>query len=135
MSYQISAENGRGFSNPARSKNVDFEGRISVEPVKGLTFAVGGYSGKRGLETDAAPAKNTATRSDALAAYVNDRFRVGGEWFQAKNWNRVTSVGEDKSDGYSVWGSVGLTETFTVFGSRPSTRLTAANGSSAGSAM
>jgi hypothetical protein len=116
VSYYVSAENGRGFSNPARSKSVDFEGRISVEPVKGLTFAVGGYSGKRGLETDAAKAKNTATRTDALVSYTNDRLRFGGEWFEAKNWNQVTSVKEDKADGYSVWGSVGLTDTFTVFG-------------------
>jgi hypothetical protein len=116
VSYYISAENGRGFSNPARSKNVDFEGRLSVEPIKGLNFAVGGYSGKRGLETDAAKAKNTATRTDALVAYTSDRFRVGGEWFEAKDWNQVTSVREDKADGYSVWGSVGLTDTFTIFG-------------------
>jgi hypothetical protein len=116
VSYYVSAENGRGFSNPARSKNVDFEGRISVEPIKGLNFAVGGYSGKRGLETDALPARNTATRTDALVAYTSDRFRVGGEWFEAKDWNQVTSVREDKADGYSVWGSVGLTDTLTVFG-------------------
>ncbi len=127
VSYQISAENGRGFSNPARSKNVDFEGRISVEPIKGLNFAVGGYSGKRGLETDAAPAKNTATRTDALVAYTNDRFRIGGEWFQAKDWNQVTTAPEDKADGYSAWASLGLNETFSIFGrydeSKPSKDL------------
>ncbi|HXO20317.1 MAG TPA: carbohydrate porin [Thermoanaerobaculia bacterium] len=116
VSYQFSAENGRGYSNPARSKSVDFEGRIGIEPIKGLNLAVGGYTGKRGLETDAAPAKHTASRSDALVAYVSDRFRVGGELFNAKNWNSVTTVPTDKSDGYSVWGSVGLTGPFTLFG-------------------
>ena len=45
---------------------------VSFTPVKGLNLAVGGYSGKRGLETDAAPAKHTATRSDALVAYNTD---------------------------------------------------------------
>jgi len=114
--YQISAQNGRGFSNPTRSKTVDFEGRVSFTPVKGLNLAVGGYSGKRGLDTDAAPARHTATRQDALVAYNTDLFKVGGEYFQAKNWNTVTSIATDKSDGYSVWGQFNLNPKYAVFG-------------------
>jgi hypothetical protein len=115
VQYQISAENGRGFSNPSRSKDVDFEGRLSFTPIKGLNLAVGGYSGKRGLETDAAPAKHTATRQDALVAYNTDLFRIGGEWFEAKNWNNVTTVQTDKSDGYSIWGQVNFNPVWAVF--------------------
>ena len=113
--YQISAQNGRGFSNPSRSKTVDFEGRVSFTPVKGLNLAVGGYSGKRGLETDAAPARHTATRQDALVAYSTDFFKVGGEYFQARNWNTVTTAATDKSDGYSVWGQVNVNPKWAVF--------------------
>jgi hypothetical protein len=113
--YQISAENGRGFSNPTRSKSVDFEGRLSVTPIAGLNLAVGGYSGKRGLETDAVAAKHTATRQDALVAYNTDFFRIGGEYFAAKNWNNVTTVATDKSDGYSLWGQVNLNPAWGVF--------------------
>ena len=113
--YQISAQNGRGFSNPGRSKTVDFEGRVSFTPVKGLNLAVGGYSGKRGLETDAAPARHTATRQDALIAYSTDFFKVGGEYFQARNWNTVTTAATDKSDGYSVWGQVNVNPKWAVF--------------------
>ena len=115
VQYYVSAENGRGFSNPSRSKDVDFEGRLSVTPIKGLNLAVGGYSGKRGLNTDAAPAKHTATRQDALVAYNTDLFRIGGEWFEAKNWNNVTTVATDKSDGYSIWGQVNFNPTWGVF--------------------
>jgi hypothetical protein len=115
VQYQISAENGRGFSNPTRSRSVDFEGRLSLTPVQGLNLAVGGYSGKRGLDTDAAPARHTATREDALAAYNTDRFRVGGEWFEAKNWNNVTTAATDKSDGYSIWGQVNVNPVWAVF--------------------
>ncbi len=115
VNFQLSAQNGRGFSNPSRSKNVDFEGRISFVPVKGLTLALGGYSGKRGLETDAAPSKHTATRTDALVAYGTDKWKIGGEWFEANNWNTVTAVLKDKSDGYSVWGSFAATKAVTVF--------------------
>lgn len=114
--YQISAQNGRGFSNPTRSKSVDFEGRLSFTPVKGLNLAVGGYSGKRGLETDAAPAKHTATRQDALVAYNTELFKVGGEYFQARNWNTVTTAATDKSDGYSVWGQVNLNPKWSILG-------------------
>src|SRR5262249_7336364 len=83
----------------------------------GLQLAVGGYTGKRGLETDAAPAQHTATRKDALVAYASDRIRAGREWFEAENWNRVTTKGAgDKSDGTSVWASFRLTKEFALFG-------------------
>jgi hypothetical protein len=127
VNYALSAENGRGFSNPGRSKNLDFEGRVGIEPVKGLNIAGGFYSGKRGLETDAAPALHTASRTDALVAYVGDRFRIGGEWFEADNWNQVTKAPTDKSDGFSSWVSVKLNDTYSIFGrydeSKPSKDL------------
>ena len=116
VSYYLSAENGRGFSNPSRSKTVDFEGRLTFEPVKGLNLSVGGYSGKRGLETDTAPAKHTANRGDLLVSYVTDRFRVGGEVFQAKDWNSVTTATSDKSEGFSSWALVNLNPTWALFG-------------------
>jgi hypothetical protein len=114
--YAVSVVNGRGFSNPTRSKTVDFEGRVSLTPVKGLNLAVGGYSGKRGLETDTAPARHTAQRGDALAAYNTDRFRIGGEYFQAKNWSNVTTAATDKSDGVSGWAQLVLNPKYTIFG-------------------
>jgi hypothetical protein len=113
--YSFTVGNGRGFSNPTRSKTVDFEGRLSFTPVKGLNLAVGGYSGKRGQETDAAPAKHTATRGDALIAFNTDRFRIGGEYFQAKNWSNVTTVATDKSDGFSGWAQVVLNPQWMLF--------------------
>jgi len=114
--YALTIGNGRGYSNPSRSKSVDFEGRLSFTPVKGLNLAVGGYSGKRGLETDAVPAKHTATRTDALIAYNTDKFKLGGEWFQADNWNTVASATKDKSDGFSGWGQFNVNDAWSVFG-------------------
>jgi hypothetical protein len=116
VNYQLSAENGRGFSNPARSKGVDFEGRLTVEPIAGLNFALGGYSGRRGLDTDATPALHRATRTDALIAYAGGRLRVGGEWFAAKDWNQVTQAREDKGEGFSTWASYRFTERLAVLG-------------------
>jgi hypothetical protein len=114
VQYQVSAVNGRGFSNPTRSKSVDYEGRVSLTPIQGLNIAVGGYSGKRGLETDALPAKHTATREDALISYNTDFFKIGGEWFEAEDWNTVTSLSTDKSDGYSLWGQIFFNPTWGI---------------------
>jgi hypothetical protein len=116
VGYQFSAVNGKTYSNPTRTESVDFEGRVSFEPVKGFTLGVGGYSGKRGNDTDATPARHTASRADGLISYVNDRVRVGGEYFQAKNWNNTTTVATDKSDGFSIWGSFAVTPIISVFG-------------------
>ncbi|HEV8579428.1 MAG TPA: carbohydrate porin [Thermoanaerobaculia bacterium] len=113
--YYFTAGNGRGFSNPTRSKTVDFEGRLSFTPIKGLDLAVGGYSGKRGQETDAVDAKHTATRQDALINYNSGKFKIGGEYFQAKNWNNVTTVAKDKSDGFSGWAQLVVNPTWMVF--------------------
>jgi len=115
LGYQLSLVNGKGYSNPTRTKSMDFEGRVSFEPIKGLILAVGGYSGKLGNETNSAPAKHTATRSDALVQYSTDFFKVGGEYFQATNWKNVTTVPTDKADGTSIWAQVNPTKEISVF--------------------
>jgi|HubBroStandDraft_3_1064219.scaffolds.fasta_scaffold01238_8 hypothetical protein len=129
VNYAAGALNGRGYSNPTRSKSVDFEGRLGVN-FSGLNLAVGGYTGHRGLETFAAKALHTATRFDALAAYVSDSFRVGGEYFQADNWNNVTTVAKDKADGFSGWASFAFTPALAAFGrydsAKPSKTLNSA---------
>ena len=114
--YAFTAGNGKGYSNPTRTKSVDFEGRVSFTPITGLNIAVGGYSGKRGNETDTTKALHTATRQDALVAYNTDLFKIGGEWFQAKNWNNVLTVPTDKSDGTSGWAQFNINPTWAVFG-------------------
>jgi hypothetical protein len=115
FNYQVSALNGRGYSNPGRSKSVDFEGRLAFTPLAGLTLGVGGYTGKRGLETDAVPAKHTASRVNALVNYARGPFHIGGEYFQTRNWNNVTTVATDEADGWSTWASFGITPTWAVF--------------------
>lgn len=105
FNYQASVVNGGGYKNPTRSDSVDFEGRIGVQPVKGLVIAVGGYSGDLGKDTQSTPAIHTANRYDAMIAYKNDSLRVGAEWFRANNWNNVLSTATDSADGYSMWAS------------------------------
>jgi hypothetical protein len=116
LGYAFTVGNGKGYSSPSRSKSVDFEGRLSFEPLAGLTFAVGGYSGKRGLDTDTAPAKHTATRINALANYVVGPVKIGGEYFSADNWNNVTTTTQDKANGFSSWLQYSATPELTIFG-------------------
>ena len=118
FNYAVSVINGAGYKNPTRSNSMDFEARVGFMPMKGLTVAVGGYSGKLGkdINNSTTPDQHTADRVDALVAYVDGPLRVGAEYFQAKNWNNVTTVATDKADGESVWASYNFTDMWGVFG-------------------
>lgn len=121
VSYSISALNGNGFKNPTRSKTVDWEGRLAVTPVDGLTLAAGFYTGELGQDTEAheaaastgAVAKNTATRTNLLANWKGAGLNVGVEYFTAKNFSSslIFNNTTDSEDGYSVYGSYDFPET------------------------
>lgn len=117
FNYAVSVVSGAGYKNPTRSKGMDVEGRVAYTPNENFVVAVGGYSGKLGKETDIQSSENTYTRANAMVAYADSNFRVGGEYFQAKNLNNVMTVATDKSSGWSVWGSVRVTDGgINVFG-------------------
>lgn len=117
VGYALSVIEGNGYKNPTRSKSLDFEGRVSFMPVKGLTAAVGFYSGKLGkdVENTATPVVHTASRYNAMLAYANDQFRVGAEYFTADNWTAVTSPSKDSADGLSAWAAVNFTKQVSGF--------------------
>ncbi len=119
VNYSASVIGGSGYKKMVRSKGMDVEGRVSFVPITGLTFAVGGYNGKLGQETQITDALHTAQRWDLLAAYVNSKVRVGAEYFQSKNWNgtanEVLTNTTDKADGYSAWASFNFTDALAVF--------------------
>jgi hypothetical protein len=114
INYAVAIVDGAGYRNPQRSDSPDIEGRISYNVDK-FTFAVGGHSGKLGKDVFPAAVFHTANRYDVLAAYVDKKFRLGAEYFTADNWNTVASATKDSSDGYSVWGSVNMTDTVSAF--------------------
>lgn len=117
FNYAASVVNGGGYKNPTRSDSVDFEGRVGFVPVKGLNIAIGGYSGKLGkdITNSTTPPQHTAERLDVLVAWVNGPLRAGAEYFQAQDWNQVTTVAKDKADGFSVWGSYNFSDHFGAF--------------------
>jgi hypothetical protein len=108
LNYAVSVVNGAGYKNPTRSNSMDIEGRMGFVPMEGMVVAVGAYSGKLGKDTETVDALHTAQRGDVMVAYVKGGFRIGGEYFNASNWNNVLTAASDKADGYSLWGSFGL---------------------------
>jgi hypothetical protein len=116
VSYQVSAVDGGGYRDPKLTNTIDFEGRISAR-YRGFNAAVGGYIGKLGKDVDGAPpALHTATRLDALVAYKDERFTIGGEYFWAKNWTQVTALPSDEAEGWSAFGSVKVAPKVSLFG-------------------
>jgi len=126
VSYAFSAINGSGYKTLSRSTNtIDLEGRVSVNPIKEITLAVGGYSGKLGKSNDTVNVNHRATRFNAVAAYTDKRIRAGIEYFTAKNWNNITTAPlpgsplptpNDKAHGWSAFGSFAFTPKIGVFG-------------------
>jgi hypothetical protein len=126
VNYQVSAINGAGYKTLSRSSNtIDLEGRIDVHPLKPIVLALGGYTGKLGKSNDTVNVNHRAERWDALAAYTDKRFRAGVEYFWAKNWNNITTAAlpnpapltsNDKSHGWSAFGSFAFTQKISAFG-------------------
>lgn len=131
FNYSVSVVNGGGYKNPARSKSLDFEGRVGFVPVDGLTIALGYYTGKLDQDTEAAEltadnnpvakggplAHNTANRTDALVDWKANGLNVGLEYFTAKNFNAawIFSNTTDSENGYSLFGSYDLTSDYSIF--------------------
>ena len=135
FTYSASIVNGGGFKNPSRSKYVDYEGRVGVSPVSWLTFGAGFYSGHLGQinTTNADFPKNTASRWDLAVGVHAAGFRIGGEYFDAKNYksasattgvysasaitsNSSTAPLSDTATGYSLWSSYDFNDQWSVFG-------------------
>jgi len=116
--YSLSALNGGGYKNPTRSKDVDFEGRVDVVPLSGLTLGLGVYSGHRDLVTATNPAENTAARWDAIVNYSFAAFQIGADYFDARHWNQVqltTPQPGDEAEGESAWASVKFAARYSLF--------------------
>jgi len=144
LSYSASVVDGAGYKNPSRTKTPDVEARVAYAPIDGLTVGIGGYEGHLGqvTTTNSAYDRNTATRLDAVISYSIAGFRVGGEYFDARNYKTVNSVAasvfgtsavvagsltgvvpHDKATGGSVWASYAFTDQYSVFARGDNTKL------------
>jgi len=134
FTYSLSIVNGNGYKNPSRSKYVDYEGRVGLTPVKWLTVGAGFYSGHLGQinASNQDFPKNSASRWDLAAGVHAAGFRIGAEYFEAKNYKSAsattgvysasaittgssTAPVSDKADGFSAWTSYDFNATWSVF--------------------
>ena len=115
VSYNFAVVNGGGYKNPTRTKSMDVEGRVSIEPTKGLTFAVGGYDGDLGKDVQGTPATRAASRYDALVNYATKDFSLGAEYFSESDWGFTNSTSSDSGDGYALFGKVKVGDPFWLF--------------------
>jgi len=124
FNYAASAVNGQGYKVPSigtanRSNSMDFEGRVSATYAKKFTVAVGGYDGKLGQAVQGIQTYHDAQRLDALAAYVDPRFRLGVEYFYANHWADVLQSNPAKintSQGVSAFGGWNFMPQWSIFG-------------------
>ncbi len=124
MGYALAVIDGAGYKKPGfigavnRSSGMDFEGRVNVN-YKGFVAAVGGYDGQLGSDFNDIVSFHNATRFDALAAYSNKMFRVGGEYMWANadvNGAQITTRVADQSEGYEFFGDINIAPQWMIFG-------------------
>ncbi|HEY1752742.1 MAG TPA: hypothetical protein VGG29_15905 [Caulobacteraceae bacterium] len=124
LGYALAVIDGAGYKKPGfigetnRSDGLDVEGRVNVS-YNGFVGAIGGYEGKLGADFNDVVTFHTATRFDALAAYSNKLFRVGGEYMWARadvNAAQITTPVADDSEGYEVFGNVNVAPQWMLFG-------------------
>ncbi|WP_420138655.1 hypothetical protein [Sphingomonas sp.] len=115
VSYQISVVDGGGYRNVKVTRSVDVEGRVSVN-YHGFYAGAGGYAGDRGNNVEGTPTPHKATRANALVGYKNKLLNAGVEYYHSRNWNNVTTVATDTTDGYSLFGNVNFAPTWSIFG-------------------
>ncbi len=114
ISYAVAVVDGAGYKAPLRSKGMDVEGRVSAN-VGPFVLGVGGYTGKLGKDVVGTTTFHTANRFNAIAAYVDPKFRLGVEYFSANDWTAVTSATADKADGWSTFGSFNIDPKTSIF--------------------
>jgi hypothetical protein len=145
VNYSVSVVDGAGFKNPTRTKDVDVEARVAVNPLDWLTLGGGLYVGHLGQITASNEnfPKNTASRADTLVGIHIAGIHIGAEWNQVKNFKTVNSLAgsqyansavvntatagpiSDKAISASAFASYEFNAHWQVFGRFDDTKLSA----------
>lgn len=113
--YAVSVMTGAGYKRPRTGERADVEARFAWAATEQIQFAVGGYNGTRAMDVNDAARLHTAERWNAMASYVDPRFRLGAEYFRSTNWNRVNQLQPDAGRGWAAWTSYRFAPRFSVF--------------------
>lgn len=123
--YQAGLISGAGYSNVSgRSKRIDYEMRLGLTPVEGLTAAVGYYTGKLGADQQDVANPNTNSRFDAVVGYHAHGVHAGVEYFTDKNPKAANITGmEDKASGFSIFAADQIVDKVSLFARYDNTKL------------
>ncbi len=107
VKYFVTYTNGAGYSHVDRTgKSMDFDGRVSVYPLPGLTLDLQYRNGYKGTKTQPAGGNGTETKytlTQLMATYGQGHdYRVGANW--ASNKKDPTSGTSVTETAYSLWG-------------------------------
>lgn len=122
FNYAVAAVTGAGFQKPRTGKRADVEARVAWAPIANLEFALGGYQGTRAMDVNTSRL-HTAKRWNGMVSYVDEKLRLGAEFFYADNWTRVIQASPDAARGWSAWSSYQLTPTVAMFSRHDHTEM------------
>lgn len=115
VSYAVAAITGAGFKQPRLGNGPDLVARVAWQPIEHLVLALGGYRGTLAQDVAGRAAQHVARRHDALLAWADSRWRLGGQYFHTSDWTHVTSPLGDRSHGWSAWASAQLAPRVALF--------------------
>lgn len=115
LEYAASMVTGASYKQPRLGNGPDLSARVSFQPTPHTVVGLGGYRGTLGQDTGGREALHTAQRWSVMAAYADEWWRVGGQYFHASNWHAVVSAQGDHSHGWSAWLSRQLTPSVSLF--------------------
>jgi hypothetical protein len=115
LQYQASVVTGAGYKKPRLGNGPDVAARVSFQPSAHTVVGVGGYRGTLGKNINGRHARHKARRLSLMAAWANQQWRLGGQYFRARDWTRVVRAASDRSHGWSLWASVQLSPVLALF--------------------
>jgi len=128
VGYAVAVVNGKGYGDIGESNAVDYNSRIGIYPVQGLTLDFqyrGGYKGTKKQPIIATEAKSTLMQ--AMATYSVDKdFRIGANYIQNKAKLTSTNV-ETKTSAIAAWGWAKLGNDFGAYGRYENSKVDVSN--------
>lgn len=117
--YFVTATDGYSYSSAKNFKNggtgIDFNGRVGVEPIEGLTLDVQYINGFNGTQTSTATGTKQ-TFYQAMATYGSGHdYRIGVNYLNNKEVTVATNLTSKKADGFDVWGWAKISSNFGAF--------------------
>jgi hypothetical protein len=113
--YAAAAVTGAGFKKPRLGNGPDIGALLAWQSSEHTVLAINAYRGTLGKDAGTRRARHTARRHGFMAAYDNGRWRVGGQYFRADDWNQVLRPASENSHGWSAWVSVQVMPVVALF--------------------